>query len=389
MYPQFFNNQVPSGDQMQSTPMQRSDPRFRQEGTRAPQLQNPYSAVSMGANVPGQQMDPRFLGAMNPGISANPSISYSMVPNAYADSLKSMQMPYDRGLFHYSMPMQMVDMQANGYVAINPYYSYYGMRPGMPLAPMDRTMVSGYSAEYPMVSNQNRVIQPPLPTPAPKTQLSPASAAKGGDLASKQPEAEPQAEKAVMEPAKESESVPADMSADASKDVSNDATKDVSKVPKESVKSTPCFASFRLSHVASDVSLEMQVANMLLQMKGKSRDAFSQPKPPLLYTDDKRPRMDAFQPPKSMYSLPYTSSQHPPPIPPPSLQSKPTAPIGDCFVYCTVCRHGTPISLNKPIPDTFECSNCGFTCVLDKHFLSYYVRNLFPFTFRTSASRNP
>ena len=113
---------------------------------------------------------------------------------------------------------------------------------------------------------------------------------------------------------------------------------------------------------------------MLLQMKGKSREAYSQPKPPLLYTDDKRPRTDGFQPSKNVYSLPYTPSQHPPPIPPPSLQSKPTAPIGDCFVYCTVCRHGTPISLNKPIPDTFECSNCGFTCVLDKHLLSYYVR---------------
>lgn len=126
---------------------------------------------------------------------------------------------------------------------------------------------------------------------------------------------------------------------------------------------------------------------MLLQMKGKSREAFSQPKPPLLYTDDKRPRTDGFNPSKNMYSLPYTSSQHPPPIPPPSLQSKPTAPIGDCFVYCTVCRHGTPISLNKPIPDTFACSNCGFTCALDKHFLSYYVEIPFFLTYRTSTSR--
>lgn len=233
---------------MPSTPMQRSDPRFRQEGTRAPQLQNPYSAVSMGANVPGQQMDPRFLGAMNPGISANPSIPYSVVPNAYAESLKTMQMPYDRGLYHYSMPVQIMDMQANGYAAMNPYYSYYGMRPGMPLAPMERTMVSGYPADYSMVSNQNRVVQPPLSTTAPNTQLPPMSAAKGGDLSSKQSEVEPPMEKAATEPPKESESVPAELSTDASntstKDSGNDAVKDVPKEPsKDSTKSTPCLTS--------------------------------------------------------------------------------------------------------------------------------------------------
>ena len=66
----------------------------------------------------------------------------------------------------------------------------------------------------------------------------------------------------------------------------------------------------------------------------------------------------------------------PPPIPPPTAVHQPPkvpASVGDYYVFCTVCRHGTPINVTKPIPDTFKCSNCGFACTLDKHLLSYYV----------------
>lgn len=82
---------------------------------------------------------------------------------------------------------------------------------------------------------------------------------------------------------------------------------------------------------------------------------------------------------QSHYPYSYQSALpqlQPPPIPPPTAVHQPPkvpASVGDYYVFCTVCRHGTPINVTKPIPDTFKCSNCGFACTLDKHLLSYYV----------------
>ena len=166
--------------------------------------------------------------------------------------------------------------------------------------------------------------------------------------------------------------------------------------------------------------MELQLANMLLQIKGKSRESFgpstqlkssipptrSYPTPTV--PDDKRVRTTdpsagysvPFQqmPPSFSYLPPTTGTTYPafpaqqshypysyqsalpqlqpPPIPPPTAVHQPPkvpASVGDYYVFCTVCRHGTPINVTKPIPDTFKCSNCGFACTLDKHLLSYYV----------------
>ena len=76
--------------------------------------------------------------------------------------------------------------------------------------------------------------------------------------------------------------------------------------------------------------------------------------------------------------MPTPTGQNYPPIPSPlpSHQSvRPGSSIADYYVFCTVCRHGTPINVTKPLPDNFKCSNCGLSCVLDKHLLSYYVSN--------------
>lgn len=87
----------------------------------------------------------------------------------------------------------------------------------------------------------------------------------------------------------------------------------------------------------------------------------------------------AFPAQQSHYPYSYQSALpqlQPPPIPPPTAVHQPPkvpASVGDYYVFCTVCRHGTPINVTKPIPDTFKCSNCGFACTLDKHLLSYYV----------------
>ena len=165
MYPRYFNNQVASGDQLQAGSVPRADPRFRQDGARPQQLQNPYSSVNMGAAAQGVQYDPRFINGVNPTIPPNPSIPYDMVSNSYPENAKPMQMQYDRGLYSYPMPMQMMDMRMGGYQNVNPYYAYYGMRPGMPYSPMDRNMVSGYQQEYmnPMVQEK----QPSAPAAAP------------------------------------------------------------------------------------------------------------------------------------------------------------------------------------------------------------------------------
>lgn len=164
MYPRYFNNQVASGDQLQAGSAPRTDPRFRQDGTRPQQLQNPYSSVNMGATAQGVQYDPRFINGVNPAIPPNSSIPYGMVSNSYPENAKTMQMQYDRGLYSYPMPMQMMDMRMGGYQNVNPYYTYYGMRPGMPYSPMDRNMVPGYQQEYmnPMVQEK----QPSAPPAA-------------------------------------------------------------------------------------------------------------------------------------------------------------------------------------------------------------------------------
>lgn len=165
--------------------------------------------------------------------------------------------------------------------------------------------------------------------------------------------------------------------------------------------------------------MELQLANMLLQIKAKTRDSFgpptqlktnvppSRPYPTPAVPEDKRVRTTdpsagysvpfqqippslSYLPPKMGTTYPaypaqqshYPSYQstipqlQPPPIPPPTaVHQTPKVPtsVGDYYVFCTVCRHGTPINVTKPIPDTFKCSNCGFACTLDKHLLSYYV----------------
>lgn len=91
MFPNYFNSQMTTGDQLQSNSGQRTDPRYRQDGARPSQLQNPYSAINMGSNVAGQQFDPRFMGAINSGLPPNAALPYNMVSNVYADSMKNMQ----------------------------------------------------------------------------------------------------------------------------------------------------------------------------------------------------------------------------------------------------------------------------------------------------------
>ena len=156
MFPNYFNSQMTTGDQLQSNSGQRTDPRYRQDGARPSQLQNPYSAINMGSNVAGQQFDPRFMGAINSGLPPNAALPYNMVSNVYADSMKNMQIPFDRGMYHYPMPMPMMDIRAGGYPNMNGYYGYYGLRQGMPY-PMDRSMIPGYPQEFAAAQNQERI----------------------------------------------------------------------------------------------------------------------------------------------------------------------------------------------------------------------------------------
>lgn len=119
---------------------------------------------------------------------------------------------------------------------------------------------------------------------------------------------------------------------------------------------------------------------------------------PCLDMKDKRPHLNevGYSPypmvcPSYSYSAPKTACSYPahprsgyvpcqvpvhPPIPTPVPVHKPTKPSptsGDYFVFCTVCRKGTPIDVSKPIPEVFKCSGCGFSCALDTHLLAYYV----------------
>ena len=210
-------------------------------------------------------------------------------------------------------------------------------------------------------------------------------------------------------------------------------SEDAAKKPAQAQASTPPKSDSSTVQSGpgkeTDTSMEL-LANMLLQIsKGKDTNtpsstatsAGTQTYPtssyqlaqgynsqiPLAKMDEKRQRINdvnydmssqvhpnypmmysqypSFVPPKSTY--PYSappsrynyvqqSSNTPPPIPPPApvhKTPKPSPSIGDYYVFCTVCRHGTPINVTKPIPEVFKCSNCGFSCALDTHLLSYYV----------------
>lgn len=389
MFPHYFNSQIAAGDQLQSNSGQRADPRYRQDGTRPPQLQNPYSAINMGSNVTGQQFDPRFMGAVNSGIPPNTTLPYNMVSNVYADGMKNMQIPFDRGMYHYPMPMPMMDLRTGGYPNMNGYYGYYDIRQGMPY-PMDRQMIPGYPQEFSASQNQDRT-----------------ASAKATSSSELQPTA--------PEPVKQLDV----SSAPGSKDATQ-SKPDQESGTKELTTETGEFLLVIFIIGTNDASIELQLANMLLQIKGKSRESFASAAQPKVgvpssrpYSassapDDKRVRTNdpsvgysvPFQqiPPSLSFMQPKTGAAHssfptqqshypysyqaplsqtqPPPIPPPTaVHQTPKAPVsvGDYYVFCTVCRHGTPINVTKPIPDTFKCSNCGFACTLDKHLLSYYV----------------
>ena len=128
--------------------MRRSDEAYRQDGVRLTSLENPYSSVNMPPNISSQQFDPRFVPTLNPAMNLATGVPYGMVSNSYGDNMKNMPMAYDRGVFNYSMPITMINMQAGGFPPMGPYYGYYGMRPGVPVQCLDRGAISSYPQDY-------------------------------------------------------------------------------------------------------------------------------------------------------------------------------------------------------------------------------------------------
>ena len=585
MYPRYFNNQLSPGDQLQSGSLPRTDPRFQQNNVRPQQIQNPYSSINTGSGVSAAQYDPRFANGISPAMPPNASAPYGMISNSYQENAKAMQMSYERGIYPYPMPMQMMDMRVGAYQNMGPYYPYYGMRQGVAYQGMERPMVPGYPQEFSNPMMQEKAMPPPVTTPAIKTatpQAIPAPSTEQTVVNGKDVEKQPELKDAVM-----TTNPPSQETAPKETVTKEDTT--------AAITSGKCY--FPFSFVDTD-SIEKKLAMMLLQIRGKHKEANSQtirpqvenpstnsstntagnantlnsssgpsgPSGPLTrgypagmpslaqhedkrvhtenpypyysapyatmpvasqtYLQSKVPSMQASQRYPSMYSgmsvqvpvqpqahpshpslqqaqaqarmqahaqlplqgqahipaaggmtmpvplsmqasplsslsaanatangnvnanatmvassnpnhstnsnpvmltpatanataannnnnnanhttnnttsnntnpaialsatgvqvIPQTTAPHPgihapvgqnyPPIPsplPPHQSARPGSSIADYYVFCTVCRHGTPINVTKPLPDHFKCSNCGLSCVLDKHLLSYYV----------------
>lgn len=386
--------------------MRRSDEAYRQDGVRLTSLENPYSSVNMPPNISSQQFDPRFVPTLNPAMNLATGVPYGMVSNSYGDNMKNMPMAYDRGVFNYSMPITMINMQAGGFPPMGPYYGYYGMRPGVPVQCLDRGAISSYPQDY--FGNAQEKAPEALSNHAPAAKLPSSS----------QPQLPP-AEGPT--PAVQKEPVVKEEPAASKPSESSGAVNYAKPTPAESAP-----APSQVSDSAKDLqekTTDLQLASILLQIKGKGKDLQGKPMSaaPLIppsqmasmplssLPEDKRPRIGESLDPASQrplypniytsyassalskrpYPLPTTSAPYPPfaaqsaasapshppiPSPAPVHRSAQPAAVGDYYVYCTVCRHGTPINVHKPIPDVFKCSNCGFSCALDKHLLSYYVR---------------
>lgn len=429
MYPPFYGNTVNQTDQPQGNQIRRPDQGFRQDAARQQQLQNPYSTVNINSPMPGQQFDARFLGNVNPVMNPNAGLSYGMVSSSYGDTLKAMPVSYDRAVMNYPLQMQMMGIQPGAYGSVNPYYPYFGYRQGIPGVPMERGILPGYRNDYSLQVPQDKLQQPNQAVSTSSKQQSSASTIpvkQEGIPDIKAENCHPVSQSVTSKP---NDSNPTDISSTVQmKDESTQAN-----VQKNS----------------EDMSDDMHLANMLLQIKGRTKEsvaptslspqvnelalnqlppnrAFPQPTPSLPKTEDKRPHLDvpydmtynmmyqypvqqipyvtgtkqlytqqyplpqaryqtyAFQPGQSLPTQPTQSSQsvqptqppatHPPiPSPTPLHKLPCSLPVGDYYVFCTVCKHGTPISINNPIPDVFKCANCGFSCHLDKHLLSYYV----------------
>ena len=394
MYPPYYGNSVPQGEQMQGNTIRRSDQVYRQDGPRLANLENPYSSVNMPPSISSQQYDPRFVPGVNPAMNLPAGVSYNMVSNSYGDNMKSMQIPYDRGVFSFGMPMPMMNMPAGGYAPVNPFYAFYGMRQGVTIPCLDRSCMNGYPQEF-----VNRGAQEKLPPAiqsqalSSKTMSSTQPVSPSGDDGSqgKQTSFPSTEETANPKPTEHSSRLPAEPAP-------------VSRQDKVASKEVP------------DKTTDLQLATILLQIKGKGMDVpVKTPLPPPVsinpsaipnpmqstpgLPEDKRQRIgESLDPalPRNMYPSLYPQSSsmsqkrnfpvinYPPqfpasaptppiPSPAPAYRSSQAMNIGDYYVYCTVCRHGTPIAVNKPIPDVFKCSNCGFSCALDKHLLYYYV----------------
>ena len=399
---------------MQGNTIRRSDQVYRQDGPRLANLENPYSSVNMPPSISSQQYDPRFVPGMNPAMNLPAGVSYNMVSNSYGDGMKNMQIPYDRGVFSYGMPMPMINMQAGGYAPVNPFYGFYGMRQGMTMPVVDRSAMNAYPQEF-----VNRGAQEKLP-----------SAIQNPVLSSKTvPSTQP------MAPSGEDGSQVKQTNFPSTEDTANPKpAENASRLPVKQlpVESAPVPHQDKVApKEVPDKTTDLQLATILLQIKGKGKDVPAKtPLPPPVSVnpsalpnpmqsapglpEDKRQRIGEPLDPalqRNMYSnlypqsssvsqkrnypvmnyasqfqapsapapahpAPAPSQPHPPPIPSPApaYRSSQAMNIGDYYVYCTVCRHGTPIAVNKPIPDVFKCSNCGFSCALDKHLLYYYVR---------------
>lgn len=431
MFPPFYGNTVNQSDQPQGNQMRRPDQGFRQDAARQQQLQNPYSTVNINSPMPGQQFDTRFLGNVNPVMNPNAGLPYGMVSGSYGDTLKAVPISYDRAVMNYPIQMQMMGIQPGAYGGVNPYYPYFGYRQGIPGVPMERGILPGYRNEYSLQTPQDKLQQPNQSVATLSKQQSSATipVKQEGIPDIKTDNYQPVSQPVASKP--------------------NDSIPDVTSTVQIKDESTQANSQ----KDSGDISDDMHLANMLLQIKGKTKESltpsslppqvnelamnqlppnrgFSQSTPALPKTEDKRPHLDVpydmaynmmcqyplqqipyvagtkqlytqqyplpqarfqaypFQPaqalPTQLPTQPAQSSQsaqstqpattHPPiPSPAPLHKLPCSLPVGDYYVFCTVCRHGTPISITNPIPDVFKCANCGFSCHLDKHLLSYYV----------------
>lgn len=449
MFPQYFGNAMTQGEQSQGNPMRRQDQGYRQEAPRQQPLQNPYATVNMNAAIAGQQFDTRYVGSVNPVMNPNVGMPFGMVSNSYGDTMKAMPIPYDRSVVNYGVPMQVVSLQPGMYGNINPYYAYYGYRQGMPMAPMERTIIPGYGGEYPAQMMQEKVpqvVQPATqqakqqPTSAPLPVKQETSQENKGEnysssiqgVVSTPPEGSTKEASATSQPREES--------AQTTTQKENPGMIDDIHLAnmllqiKGKTKETPSQNTTIPQHVneiamnqlppnrvtthsapalvkpedkrahLSEVPYELPAYNLMYpaysvpQMTFPAKQTYTQmypiaanrypypyqpqqsistPQPQVIQQPVQQPQSQ--QPQQSQQSQQPQSQQRPsqhPPIPSPAPAFKNSNPIfvGDYYVFCTVCRHGTAISLDKKLPEMFQCANCGFTGPLDKHLLlSYYV----------------